>query len=126
VANARHSPPRSPSSGQLTPPDSSTPPSSPQLSDDRNDGPADSAGSISSGSSAAETPTQPDVLLVPSLPPPLALEPCTRLQKGIKHPKIYTNDSIRYGMLTYTGEPHTLAEALQNNHWRNAMCARRI
>jgi hypothetical protein len=49
------------------------------------------------------------------------LEPRTRLQKGIKNPKVYTDGTIRYGMLTSTGEPRTLPEALKNDSWRQAM-----
>ena len=48
-------------------------------------------------------------------------EPRTRLQKGIKQPKQYTDGTIRYGMFTSTGEPSTLAEALEDTRWRQAM-----
>jgi histone deacetylase 1/2 len=45
----------------------------------------------------------------------------TRLQKGIKQPKKYTDGTIRYGMLTSTGEPSNLAEALDDTRWSQAM-----
>jgi hypothetical protein len=45
----------------------------------------------------------------------------TRLQKGIKQPKKYTDGTIRYGMLTSTGEPSNLAEALDDTRWCQAM-----
>ena len=48
-------------------------------------------------------------------------EPRTRLQKGIKQPKQYTDDTIRYGMLTATGKPGTLAEAFEDPRWHQAM-----
>jgi hypothetical protein len=49
------------------------------------------------------------------------VEPRTRLQKGIKQPKTYTDGTIRYGMLAATGEPNTLTEALQDSRWNTAM-----
>jgi hypothetical protein len=62
------------------------------------------------GSSAGEQP----------VPPPV-LAPRTRLPKGIKKPKIYTDGTIRYGMLTSIGEPSNIDEALINDKWRQAM-----
>jgi hypothetical protein len=47
--------------------------------------------------------------------------PVTRLSKGIKHPCVYTNGTIRYGMLTITGEPSSLSVALSNDNWKYAM-----
>jgi hypothetical protein len=44
-------------------------------------------------------------------------EPQTRLQKGIRQPKQYTDGTIRYGMFTSTGEPNTLVEALEDTRW---------
>jgi len=40
--------------------------------------------------------------------------PVTRLQHGIQKKKIYTDGTIRYGMLASTGEPTDLADALQD------------
>jgi hypothetical protein len=54
------------------------------------------------------------------VPPPVSL-PRTRLQKGIKKPQIYTDGTIRYGLLTSTGEPNSLDEALSDEKWRHAM-----
>jgi hypothetical protein len=45
----------------------------------------------------------------------------TRLQTGIRHPKRYTDGTIRYGMLSSTCEPCTLTEALGDENWCNAM-----
>ncbi|KAK1619343.1 hypothetical protein QYE76_024860 [Lolium multiflorum] len=45
----------------------------------------------------------------------------TRLQKGIKHPKIYTDGTVRYGLLGSSDEPHSLADALAEPHWKQAM-----
>jgi hypothetical protein len=57
----------------------------------------------------------------PSLPPPSPPGVRTRVQKGIRHPKQYTNGTIRYGLLSSTGEPHTLREASNDSNWRQAM-----
>jgi histone deacetylase 1/2 len=38
-----------------------------------------------------------------------------------KKPNTYTDGTIRYGLLTATGEPSTLGEALDDVHWREAM-----
>jgi hypothetical protein len=45
----------------------------------------------------------------------------SHLQKGIRHPKKYTDGTVRYGMLSSTGEPCTLTEALDDENWSNAM-----
>ncbi|XP_071685423.1 uncharacterized protein [Lolium perenne] len=62
---------------------------------------------------SSSTPTPP--------PPPPVPRMTTRLQKGIKQPKKYTDGTIRYGMLTSTGEPSNLAEALDDTRWSQAM-----
>ncbi|KAK1626777.1 hypothetical protein QYE76_001092 [Lolium multiflorum] len=59
-----------------------------------------------------------------AVPPPPSPSPPgvrTQLQKGIRHPKQYTDGTIRYGMLSSTGEPHTLTEAMSDSKWRQAM-----
>ena len=45
----------------------------------------------------------------------------TRLQKGIKNPKVRTDGTIRYGMLCIAGEPTRLEDALEDSRWKNAM-----
>jgi hypothetical protein len=47
--------------------------------------------------------------------------PLTRLQAGIRKPKVYTDGTVRYGFYTFTGEPQSLDEALGDQNWRNAM-----
>jgi hypothetical protein len=50
--------------------------------------------------------------------------PTTRFQHGISKKKIYTDGTIPYGkcsLLTHTGEPTSLDEALENTNWKNAM-----
>jgi hypothetical protein len=53
-----------------------------------------------------------------SMPPP-ALH--TRLQAGIRKPKIYSDDTVRYGNLTICEEPSTLVDALADSNWKQAM-----
>jgi hypothetical protein len=60
--------------------------------------------------------------LVPSPAPPAPPSPPRkRLQKGIRHPKKYTDGTVWYGMLSSTGEPSNMTEALANTNWRKAM-----
>jgi hypothetical protein len=47
--------------------------------------------------------------------------PHTRLQAGVRRPKIYTDGTVRYGFLTSSGEPQYLEEALKNKSWKHAM-----
>jgi hypothetical protein len=60
------------------------------------------------GSSAANPPATP----------PAAR---TRLQKGIRNPKKYTDGTIRYSFLSIAGEPNNLHEAIDTPHWCKAM-----
>jgi hypothetical protein len=39
----------------------------------------------------------------------------------MKRPHVYTYGTIRYGMLTTTGEPSSLSEALSGDNWKHAM-----
>jgi histone deacetylase 1/2 len=83
-------------------------------SDSENSENANASGSLSSdGSSSSDAEIAPP----PSSPPGVR----TRLQKGIRHPKQYTDGTIRYGMLSSTGEPLNLTEALSDSKWRQAM-----
>lgn len=70
-----------------------------------------SPGEISTGGSSAGTPEE---VAAP-------LRPVTRLQRGIQKKKIYTDGTVRYGMLASTGEPTDLADALQDKNWKQAM-----
>jgi hypothetical protein len=47
--------------------------------------------------------------------------PRTRLQAGIRKPKVYTDGTIRYGLSTFTDAPRTVEEALGSKHWKEAM-----
>jgi hypothetical protein len=52
---------------------------------------------------------------------PAVQRPRTRLSEGIRQPRVYTDGTIRYGMLTTTGEPSSLTEALSDANWKKAM-----
>jgi hypothetical protein len=71
----------------------------------------------SDAENVVHTPSPPPT---PPPTPPLVV-PRTRLQHGIEKPKTYTDGTIRYGLLTATGEPSTLGEALDDVRWRDAM-----
>jgi hypothetical protein len=45
----------------------------------------------------------------------------TRLQSGIRKQKNYTDGTVRYGLLTTTGEPASTQDALSDTRWRKAM-----
>ncbi|XP_012700229.1 uncharacterized protein LOC105914105 [Setaria italica] len=47
--------------------------------------------------------------------------PLTRLQRGIRKQKQYTDGTVRYGLFTSTGEPSSLDEALHDRNWHQAM-----
>jgi hypothetical protein len=47
--------------------------------------------------------------------------PSTRLQHGIRKPKLYTDGTVRYGLLTSSGEPQNHNEALRDDKWKKAM-----
>ena len=52
---------------------------------------------------------------------PAVLRPRTRLQAGFRQPKQFKDGTVRYGLLTTTGEPNNLDEALGNPNWKRAM-----
>jgi hypothetical protein len=47
--------------------------------------------------------------------------PRTRLQHGIRRSKVYTDGTIRYGLVASTGESNSLDEALANDDWKQAV-----
>jgi hypothetical protein len=59
---------------------------------------------------------------VSSVPLPAApVRPSTRLQHGIRKPKVYTDGTICYGLLNSSGEPNHIDEALDDSRWKSAM-----
>ncbi|WVZ54648.1 hypothetical protein U9M48_005413 [Paspalum notatum var. saurae] len=57
----------------------------------------------------------------PSMESPIINRPRTRAQSGIVKPKIFTDGTVRCGLLSSTGEPTSLEEALQDKNWKQAM-----
>jgi hypothetical protein len=47
--------------------------------------------------------------------------PTTRLERGIRTPKVYTDGTIHYGCFTSSGEPQNLDESLKNKNWKHVM-----
>jgi len=79
------------------------------------------SGSSTAGTEEVAAPAPPEEVATPSPPAPAPLRPVTRLQRGIQKKKIYTDGTVRYGMLASTGEPTDLADALQDKNWKHAM-----
>jgi hypothetical protein len=52
---------------------------------------------------------------------PAPAVPRTRLQTGIRKPKVYSDGTVRYAFSTTTGEPHLLQEVLSTPCWKVAM-----
>jgi histone deacetylase 1/2 len=75
--------------------------------------------STSSENSNSGNSENSDVEASPRPPSPPGVR--TRLQKGVHHPKQYTNGTIRYGMLSSVGETYTPTEALSDSNWRQVM-----
>jgi histone deacetylase 1/2 len=53
--------------------------------------------------------------------PPLQQRPVTRLQLGIVQPRKLFKGMIRYAMISSTGEPENIEDALQDKKWKEAM-----
>jgi hypothetical protein len=68
---------------------------------------------------AASTAVFPSVSSVPL--PAAPVRPSTRLQHGIRKPKVYTDGTICYGLLNSSGEPNHIDEALDDSRWKSAM-----
>ena len=82
--------------------------------------------SLGGGFAAPTTPDGPrssvttGSVLSPVPPPPQ--RPSTRLQQGVRKPKVYTDGTIRYGQLAATSEgPPNLRDALSDKNWKHAM-----
>jgi hypothetical protein len=57
----------------------------------------------------------------PSASSPEVLPHRTRLQGGIRKPKVFTDETVRYGNLAVLSEPYNLQEALSVPQWKQAM-----
>jgi hypothetical protein len=56
-----------------------------------------------------------------SAPSPEVLQHRTRLQGGIRKPKLFTDETVRYGNLAISSEPLNLQEALSPPYWKHVM-----
>jgi hypothetical protein len=56
-----------------------------------------------------------------SVPAPVRNAPRTRLQSGIRKPKIYSKGTVRYVNLITSEEPANLVAALTDPNWKKAM-----
>jgi hypothetical protein len=77
------------------------------------------AHSPATDAAAASTAVFPSISSVPL--PAAPVRPSTRLQHGIRKPKVYIDGTIRYDLLTSSGEPNYLDEALGDPRWKSAM-----
>jgi len=78
--------------------------------------------SRSSTPPAAAATTAAHIPTAPADPGQTATQrPHTRSRSGVVKSKQYTDGTVRYGLLTATGEPHDLNEALSNKQWKQAM-----
>jgi hypothetical protein len=78
--------------------------------------PAHSSATDATAASTAVFPSISSVLL-----PATPVRSSTRLQHGIRKPKVYIDGTIRYDLLTSSGEPNHLDEALGDPRWKSAM-----
>jgi hypothetical protein len=56
--------------------------------------------------------------------PAIPSRPVTRAQRGINHPKVYTDGTVRYdkhAFLTNTGDPTSIDEAIGDKNWKATM-----
>lgn len=83
--------------------------------------PASSEPSGSLPATAADAQVPEPILGGVSSMDPASTRPRTRLQQGVRKPKVYTDGTIRYGCFTSSGEPYDLNEALGDVNWKDAM-----
>jgi hypothetical protein len=92
--------------------------------------PAPTSRQIFSGTVAVASAGSPDAAgtpgssaPAPSAPEAVSTRPHTRIQGGVRKPKVYTDGTIHYGCLAIVDEPGNLEEALKNTDWKSAMDA---
>ena len=84
-----------------------------------NDGGSHDDGSRSSTASQSQQSLQPQQSLTATQRQ--LSRPLTRLQRGIRKEKVYTDGTVRYNLLAASAEPQKLDEAFSNQNWKNAM-----
>jgi hypothetical protein len=80
----------------------------------------DIAGSATAATASSSVPV-PTSFSAPASAPELVFALRTRLQAGIWKPKIFSDDTMRYGLLSATGEPTDLSSALSDPNWKTTM-----
>jgi hypothetical protein len=90
------------------------------------DGSRAASDSAAGGVPPASTPSTAADASVPTSNPPAPApaapdRPRTRLQGGIRKPKVYHDGTIHYGLFTSNGEPSNVEEALRSEHWKKTM-----
>jgi hypothetical protein len=91
-------------------------PLSPAGSDPGTNAPTDITHAVVTDTSTGSSSTQ-----LPSAAPAEPAHLRTRVQHGIRKPKVYTDGTVRYRLLTSSGEPNNLDEALGDSRWKLAM-----
>jgi hypothetical protein len=71
-------------------------------------------------SSSGHVPMVPSTSTMAPAPSP-NIAPRTRLQSGIRKPKIYYDGTIHYGNFAASEEPRNLSMALSDPNWKSAM-----
>jgi hypothetical protein len=62
------------------------------------------------------------IVPIPQAPAIEKNPPRTRLQHGIRQPRVYTDGTIRYAFLVSAdSEPRNLEDAIGNKNWKHAM-----
>nr|CAD1841078.1 unnamed protein product [Ananas comosus var. bracteatus] len=103
------------------------PPSSPVRQQGGTTRPGDDAPVAAEGGNDNPADTEDSPAQVPgssapsSAPIEASHRPHTRLQAGVRRPKVYTDGTVRYGSFASSGEPQCLEEALGDRNWKSAM-----
>jgi hypothetical protein len=123
-AEEQHSTPRAnPSSPRAASP-LAAPSGSDSLHDDSagSSAPTDSVPSVATSAADSESSVAGSSVAGSAAPPlPSPPGPRTRLQKGIRNPKKYTDGTVLYGLLSSIGEPRNLPAALGDPNWHSAL-----
>jgi hypothetical protein len=124
------------SAASYVPPDSVDRVAPLRLEDSATHRPLVAPDSTARGSSAAQDPTQvptrsasdhmpqePGASMAPSTGGEVQRiqRPRTRLQSGIRKEKVYTDGTVKYSLLSSSGEPYKIVEALGDSNWKHAM-----
>ena len=75
---------------------------------------------VSTRSASDHVPQEPGASVAPSTGGEVQRiqRPRTRLQSGIRKEKVYTDGTVKYSLLSSTGEPCNIVEALEDSNWK--------